>query len=86
MPTATEIKRFIISEFVPDVGEDQLDDDYDLLGTGVVGSLALLRLISWVGRRYGIPVEDMALSPEDFRSVNAIRAFVAGATSAPVPN
>jgi len=42
----------------------------------------LLRLIAWVGDRYGLPVEDMDLTPDDFRSVNAIRRFVAEAASA----
>ena len=77
-----EIKRFIVTEFAPDVRADELDADFDLLDNGVVDSLGLLRLIAWVGDRYGLPVEDMDLTPDDFRSVNAIRRFVGEAASA----
>lgn len=74
-----EIKRFVIAEFAPELTMDRLDADYDLLANGVVTSLALLRLIAWIGDRYGIPVEDVELVADDFRTVNAILQFVAEA-------
>ena len=77
MPRSTEIKQFVISEFVSDISAEELDNDYDLLENGVVNSLGLLRLIAWVGERYDIPVDEIDLSPADFRSVNSIDEFVA---------
>ncbi len=77
MPDMNEIKRYVITEFVPEVTLDELDADYDLLENGVVDSLRLLQLIGWVGDRYDLPVADLDLAPNDFRSVNAIREFVA---------
>ena len=76
MPNELEIKQFIVTNFAPDIGVDQLPSDLDLLDTGVVDSLALLRLIAWVGRRYDIPVEEENISPAQFSSVDAIVAFV----------
>ncbi|MFD9738888.1 acyl carrier protein [Umezawaea sp. NPDC059074] len=67
----------MISEFVSDISAEELDNDYDLLENGVVNSLGLLRLIAWVGERYDIPVDEIDLSPADFRSVNSIDEFVA---------
>ena len=67
----------MISEFVSDISAEELDNDYDLLENGVVNSLGLLRLIAWVGERYDIPVDEIDLSPTDFRSVNSIDEFVA---------
>jgi len=67
----------VISEFVSDISAEELDNDYDLLENGVVNSLGLLRLIAWVGERYDIPVDEIDLSPADFRSVNSIDEFVA---------
>jgi acyl carrier protein len=66
----------VISEFVSDISAEELDNDYDLLENGVVNSLGLLRLIAWVGERYDIPVDEIDLSPADFRSVNSIDEFV----------
>lgn len=79
MPAVRDIKRFIIAEFAPDATVDQLDADYDLFDNGVIDSLGLLRLIAWVGDRYRLPVEEIELVPDDFRTVNAICRFVAGA-------
>ncbi|HVK19785.1 MAG TPA: acyl carrier protein [Actinokineospora sp.] len=77
MSRLAEIKRFVLAEFAPDVRADELADNFDLLDNGVVDSLGLLRLIGWVGERYEIPVEEVDLTPDDFRSVDAIEKFVA---------
>lgn len=76
MSRLAEIKRFVLDEFAPDVGADDLADDFDLLDNGIVDSLGLLRLIAWVGERYDIAVEEVELTPDDFRSVEAIAHFV----------
>lgn len=81
MPNEREITEFIVTAFAPDIAVDDLPADLDLLDTGVVDSLGLLRLIDWVGRRYGIPVEEENLSPAQFSSVRAIAAFVERARS-----
>ncbi|HEU5469358.1 MAG TPA: acyl carrier protein [Actinophytocola sp.] len=65
-----------MSEFAPDIPADQLPADVDLLDTGVVDSLGLLRLIAWVGERYGISVGEKNISPAQFSSVAAIEDFV----------
>ena len=82
MPSVNEIARFIVAEFAPDVRVEELDPNFDLLDNGVVDSLGLLRLIAWIGDRYRLPVADMDLTPDDFRSVNAIQRFVDDARSA----
>lgn len=76
MSHEAEIRQFIVSAFAPDIPTDQLPDDLDLLDTGIVDSLGLLRLIAWVGERYHIPVEDQDISPVQFSSVASITAFV----------
>ncbi|GFE16887.1 hypothetical protein Sgleb_49340 [Streptomyces glebosus] len=81
MSNASEIKRFLINEFLPDVTADQLDPDDDLLETGVIDSLQLVRVISWVTDRFRVPIEQVEFTPQNFRSVNAIQAFVETATS-----
>lgn len=74
--TRSEVKRYIIENFAPDVRTEELADDYDLINTGVVDSLGLLRLIAWVGERCGIPVAEIDLEPNDFRSIQAIDEFI----------
>jgi acyl carrier protein len=76
MSTAHTIKRYILAEYLPDTLIDELDSSYDLLDNGVVDSLGLLQLIAWVQQRYQIPINDVEISPDDFRSVDAIDRFV----------
>jgi acyl carrier protein len=71
-----QITRYIITNFAPDVPPEQLPADLDLLDTGVVDSLGLLRLIAWVGGEYSIPVAERDVSPAQFSSVGAIAEFI----------
>lgn len=71
-----QITRYIVSNFAPDVPPEQLPADLDLLDTGVVDSLGLLRLIEWVGAEYSIPIANREVSPDRFASVGAIAEFI----------
>lgn len=39
----------------------------------------MLKLIAWVEDRFELPIGDTDLDPDNFRSVAAIDAFIAGA-------
>jgi acyl carrier protein len=77
------IKEFVVAEYLPDTPPDELEADYDLFRNGVINSLGLLRLIVWVKDRFDIPVDDLDIVPENFRSVAAIREFIESTMSAP---
>lgn len=76
------IKEYIVAEFLPDVPVADLADDYDLVSSGVIDSLALLRVITWLGTEFDIDLDDVEIAEENFASVNAIRAFVEQAKQA----
>ncbi|MFD7906390.1 acyl carrier protein [Kitasatospora sp. NPDC059722] len=77
MNNIAQIKKFLIEEFLPDVTPEQLADDHDLLTDGVIDSLGVLKLIAWVEDHFALPVDDTDLDPNNFRSVQAIDAFIA---------
>jgi acyl carrier protein len=76
MSIDSAIRGFIGDQLVPDVASDEIPDDYDLVENGILDSLALVRLIAWIGETYAVPVDDLDLAPDDFRTVAAIRDFV----------
>ncbi|TCO60584.1 phosphopantetheine-binding protein [Actinocrispum wychmicini] len=78
MTHSQTIKRFVLDEFLPDVGEQDLTDDYDLVTGGVIDSLGLLKLIAWIEERFELPVDDVELDPESFRTIDAIDTFISG--------
>lgn len=76
MSYSDTIKSYIVREFVPDITTDDLADDYDLIANGVVDSLGLLRLISWLETTFSIPVDDIEINERDFVTVTAICEFI----------
>ncbi|GAB3948719.1 acyl carrier protein [Streptomyces sparsus] len=69
-----EIAQFVVERFLSGVERSELDRDYDLLATGVIDSLGVLHIASWLGKQHGITVTGPELTAGNFRSVRTIRA------------
>ncbi|MEU3826974.1 acyl carrier protein [Streptomyces sp. SID161] len=83
-PLADEIRGYIVTQFLD--GEDTADltAEFDLIDNGVVDSLGVVRIVSHLSRAYSIPIDDIPLTPDNFRSIGAISAFVEDATKTTV--
>lgn len=53
-------------------------DEEDIFASGMANSLFSVQLVAFVENEFGIAVEDDELDPANFRSTDAITAFVAG--------
>jgi len=42
----------------------------------VIDSLGLLKLIAWLEERFELPIDDIELDPDSFRTIDAIDAFI----------
>lgn len=74
------INDYISREFVQDSSLLPLGNATSLLETGILDSLALLRLVVFVQEQFGIVVDDLELVPEHFASVDAICSYLRSAT------
>ena len=72
----TVINDYISREFVRDPALLPLADDTSLLGSGILDSLSLLRLVVFMEERFAITMGDADLLPDNFASVNAICAYL----------
>ncbi len=79
MSKTREITEHIVAQYLPGTPPGELDPSLDLFDTGIITSLQLLHLLEWLRTRYGISLEDIEISPENFRSVRAIEEFVSRA-------
>ena len=70
------INDFISRELVQDPSVLPLGNGTSLLETGILDSLSLLRLVVYIQERFGIPVDDVDLVPENFDSVDSICAYL----------
>jgi acyl carrier protein len=76
MNTEERIKHFILEELQHGNSKLQIDSEEELISSGVIDSLALLRLIVFIEERFGVTVEDGDVVPDNFETVNSIKAFV----------
>lgn len=70
-----KLRAFIANRF-PLVAARKIGDDDSLLESGVVDSLGILELVTYLDTEFGIQLADDELSPENFGSVNRISRFL----------
>jgi acyl carrier protein len=72
----SSIREFINTELL--YREDQrIDPTVDLIESGVIDSMALLRLTAFLEEHYGIEIPDEDIVADNFRSLGSMEAFVA---------
>ena len=69
-----EVRAFITGDLGRDVAGVSNADS--LLEAGIVDSLGVLSLVSFIERQYGIVVSEDEMMPENFDSIDAIATFV----------
>ena len=70
------IKTFIRTELIYD-DEKDFDENTNLIERGIVDSMSLVRLISFLEENYNIQVQDEDIVPENFSSLHKIADFLA---------
>jgi acyl carrier protein len=72
MRVREQLRQFIRDSFLV----DEFSDDESFLGGGLIDSLGVLQLVSFVESQYAIQVADTDLTPENFDSVSKLAAYV----------
>jgi acyl carrier protein len=71
-----EIRQYILSEFLPGEKASNLRDDTPLRTSGILDSVATLRLVSFIEEHYGIELEAHETGVENFDRIDSIASFV----------
>ena len=71
-----ELLTHILKEHLPGEAPDSLKPDDDLIGSGILDSLAMIKLVTHLEQHYGIVVGAEEMSPENFASVAALAKFI----------
>ena len=71
-----EIRQYILAEFLPGEKPANLRDDTPLWTSGVVDSVGILRLVSFVEEHFGIEVEAHEAGVENFDTIASIASFI----------
>ncbi|MCA9731247.1 MAG: acyl carrier protein [Deferribacteres bacterium] len=70
-------KETIRKFFGKELDNAGVGDDDSLLMAGIIDSLKMMDLITFLEKEFGVSIDDDELMPENFDSIDAIESFVA---------
>jgi acyl carrier protein len=71
-----ELREFVIDTFLFGNDDAKLSNDDSFIEMGVIDSMGILNLVSFVETKYGVEVANADLVPEIWDSVSRIARFV----------
>ena len=76
MSVEAELEAFVLEEIALGRGIRSIDRDEDVLARGIIDSLGVTQLVSFLEEHYGIRVSDDELTPANFSTLESIEGFV----------
>ena len=73
---SAKIREFILAEVNPELGLTRLDDDEPLITSGIVDSLGVLKIMSFLDEAFGVDLSSSEIKLENFKDVRTICALV----------
>jgi acyl carrier protein len=70
------VKTFILDQFLPGEDPDELTDDTPLMTTGILDSLATLKLVTFLEEKFDIAVEAHEADAENLNTLELITNLV----------
>jgi acyl carrier protein len=78
--TETEVLRqareYVVENFLYMRKNKTLGDEESLLRTGVVSSLGMMELVSWVEQTFGVVVDPAEITERNFDTLRSIARFI----------
>ena len=75
-PIGTRLKEFLLAEFLPGENPDELTEITPLISSGILDSLATLKLSMYLEEQFGIQVEAHELDEEFLGTIAKIEQLV----------
>ena len=70
------IKNYIIQELIKDKDIGVIDSTFPLLENGVIDSLGIQKLVSYLEETFSLKIEDEDIVPDNFDNLESIYRFV----------
>ena len=70
------IKKYVLDEFLPGEDPAALTDTVPLIGTGILDSIAVLKLVTFLEQQFGITIEAHETGAENLNTVADITRLV----------
>lgn len=76
-----QIKQFILSDLIKDGSATELDNDENLIDSGVVDSLGIMKLVAFLEKSFKVAVSDDEILLDNFETIDAIAGFLSSKSS-----
>lgn len=70
------LTEYILKELTDDHELNELDENESLLESGIIDSMAIIRLLTFLETEFKLKVLDEELLPENFNTVSSILALI----------
>jgi len=70
-----ELRKYIKARFLHGDG-NKLTDNVSLFESGIVDSLGILHLVSFLEEKFNVKIEDEEMIPENFETINKLIVFI----------
>ena len=70
------LEKIMLTDIAAEQGRKSLDPDEDLLERGIIDSLGIMKLITFIEETFGIKVNDEEIVPENFQNLNSMVRFI----------
>src|ERR1700676_3448065 len=78
MALNTELRQFVIDNFMFGKPDKPVGDDDSFLELGIIDSTGVMELVAFLEGRYEIKLQDRDLIPDNLDSINKVARFVEG--------
>jgi len=76
MGTNDVIRDFIQNEIIQQALDKPLEDNDQLVESGIVDSLGIMSLLSFLEEKFSVQIPSEELSPDNFASVSTLTALI----------
>jgi acyl carrier protein len=73
-----QLEKYIRSNFPENINASTFNPDVDLLEQGIIDSLGVMSLLTFIEEEFGLIVPDEDIIPENFQSIRDLAQFIHG--------
>lgn len=78
----SKVKQYLLEEFLPGAGEDELDDTTPLISGGILDSISVTRVVAFLEETFGVVFEAHEMGADYIDTLGDIASLVASKQAA----
>ena len=76
MNVREELEKFILNELAVDHEKESLAPDEDLIMQGIIDSMGVIKLATFIEEKFGITMTDLDMVPENFQNIDSLTRYI----------